>query len=169
MKSPSSNSRVRCDVGGEGSSGTPAGSTGSAPVLLELDDDIKVVGEAADGYQAVRTVAATRPDVVVMDIRMPGVDGLEATRRILTTPSTRSVHVLVLSTFDTDEYVFEALRLGASGFLLKDAEPDELRNAVRTVVAGDALLSPRVTKRVIAQFARCSPAHGQRRYGGWHR
>ncbi len=123
-------------------------------VLLELDPDIQVVGEAGDGEEAVRVVNDVLPDVVVMDIRMPGIDGLEASRRILTAPRTSAVHVLVLSTFDTDEYIFEALRLGASGFLLKNTEPSELRRSIHTVVAGDALLSPTITKRVISRFAR---------------
>lgn len=136
-------------------------------VLLELDGDIEVVGEAADGEQAVRTVAAVLPDVVVMDMRMPGVDGLEATRRILADRRTRSVHVLVLSTFDTVEYVSEALRLGSSGFLLKDTDPGELRRAVRTTVARDALLSPAITKRVIAEFAHRSSTQGQQRPDNW--
>lgn len=121
-------------------------------VLLELDPDSEVVGEAADGDEAVRVVTELRPDVVVMDIRMPGLDGPEAARRILADPRTSEIRVLVLSTCDTDEYVFEALRLGASGFLLKDTEPAELRRSIHTVVAGDALPSPSITERVITHF-----------------
>ncbi len=120
--------------------------------LLEREPDLEVVGEAADGAEAVELARHTRPDVVVMDIRMPKVDGLEATRRLLAaSPAPR---VLVLTTFDVDEYVFEALRLGASGFLLKDAAPEELVSAVRVVAAGDALLAPSVTRRVIEELAR---------------
>ena len=117
--------------------------------LLERADDIVVVGEAADGATGVDAVVSERPDVVLMDIRMPGLDGLEATRRIVGDERLRDVKVVVLTTFDADEYVFEAIRLGASGFLLKDTGPDELRGAVRVVAAGDGLLSPKVTRRVM--------------------
>ncbi len=120
--------------------------------LLEHADDLAVVGEACDGAQAVAQVRADPPDVVLMDIRMPEVDGLEATRRITSDPALAAVRVLVLTTFDLDEYVFDALHAGASGFLLKDVEPDELRQAVRVVARGDALLSPSVTRRLIAEF-----------------
>ena len=120
--------------------------------LLDLADDIDVVGEAPDGEDAVAVTRATRPDVVLMDVRMPGVDGLEATRRIVADPHLDRVRVLVLTTFDLDEYVFEALRAGASGFLLKDVEPDELRAAVRVVAAGQSLLAPAVTRRVIDEL-----------------
>jgi DNA-binding NarL/FixJ family response regulator len=120
--------------------------------LLDLADDIDVVGEARDGEDAVAVTRATRPDVVLMDVRMPGVDGLEATRRIVADPHLDGVRVLVLTTFDLDEYVFEALRAGASGFLLKDVEPDELRAAVRIVAAGQSLLAPAVTRRVIDEL-----------------
>ena len=122
--------------------------------LLDAADDIDVVGEAGDGQEAMTAVRATRPDVVLMDIRMPGLDGLEATRRITTDPDLDGTRVVVLTTFELDEYVFEALRAGASGFLTKDVEPDELRSAVRTVAAGHALLSPSVTRRVVDSFAR---------------
>lgn len=122
--------------------------------LLDAADDIDVVAEAADGHDAVTAVRANRPDVVLMDIRMPGLDGLEATRTITTDPDLNNTRVVVLTTFELDEYVFEALRAGASGFLTKDVEPDELRNAVRTVAAGHALLSPSVTRRVVDSFAR---------------
>jgi DNA-binding NarL/FixJ family response regulator len=121
-------------------------------VLLERAEDIEVVGEAADGEEALRRARAVRPHVVLMDIRMPVLDGLEATRRIAADPGFTGVRVVMLTTFDLDEYVFEALHAGASGFLLKDIEPDDLRAAVRVVAAGDALLSPRVTRRLIAEF-----------------
>jgi DNA-binding NarL/FixJ family response regulator len=120
--------------------------------LLERSDDIEVVGEVANGADAVNAARATYPDVVLMDIRMPVMDGLEATRRIVADEQLSDVRVIVLTTFDLDEYVFEALRVGASGFLLKDIEPDDLRQAVRVVAAGDALLSPRVTRRLITRF-----------------
>jgi DNA-binding NarL/FixJ family response regulator len=121
--------------------------------LLESDDDLQVVGEAADGAEAVALARATRPDVVLMDIRMPGQDGLAATRQIVADPHLAGVRVVVLTTFDLDEYVYEALRGGASGFLAKDVDPAELRHAVRVVARGDALLSPGVTRRLIAEFA----------------
>nr|WP_296067792.1 response regulator transcription factor [uncultured Actinoplanes sp.] len=121
--------------------------------LLNAEPDIRVVGEAADGLEAVRLAQQTRPDVVLMDIRMPGVDGLEATRRIVADPDLALTKVVILTTFELDEYVFEALRTGASGFLVKDTEPVELLRGVRAVAAGDALLSPSVTRRVIGQFA----------------
>jgi DNA-binding NarL/FixJ family response regulator len=121
--------------------------------LLNAEPDIEVVAEAADGVEAVRLAAQTRPDVVLMDIRMPGVDGLEATRRIAADPALTGTRVVILTTFELDEYVFEALRTGASGFLVKDTEPVELLRGVRAVAAGDALLSPSVTRRVIGEFA----------------
>lgn len=123
-------------------------------VLLELTDDLVVVGEAADGREALDVVRAARPDVVVMDVRMPGVDGIEATRRIADDADLADVHVLVLTTFEVDEHVFGALRAGASGFLLKDVDADELHAAVRTVAAGHSLLAPTVTRRVIDELVR---------------
>ncbi|MDT0317876.1 response regulator transcription factor [Streptomyces millisiae] len=122
--------------------------------LLDLTDDLVVVAEAADGALAVEAVRSTRPDVVLMDIRMPRLDGLAATRRIAADPTLADVRVLVLTTFGADEYVFEALRVGAAGFVLKDIEPAELRSAIRTVAAGQSLLSPSVTRGVIEEFAR---------------
>ncbi|MCX4743662.1 response regulator [Streptomyces antibioticus] len=121
--------------------------------LLDAQPDIEVAGEAADGDETVRLVRALRPDVVLMDIRMPVLDGLAATRRITDDETLAEVRVVMLTTFELDEYVFEAIRSGASGFLVKDTEPDELLRAVRAVVAGDALLSPGVTRRLIAEFA----------------
>ncbi len=122
-------------------------------VLFEGEPDIVVTGEAATGEEALSLARHTRPDVVLMDIRMPVLDGLEATRRIATEPPLAGVKVLILTTFESDEYVFEALRAGASGFLLKDAEPTELLHAVRVVAGGEALLSPSVTRRLITRFA----------------
>ncbi|MEU5341346.1 response regulator transcription factor [Streptomyces sp. NPDC020766] len=122
--------------------------------LLDLTDDLVVVAEAADGTQAVEAVRLTRPDVVLMDIRMPGVDGIEATRRIAADSTLDAVRVVMLTTYQVDEYVFEALRNGAAGFLLKDIEPDGLRAAIRTVAAGQSLLAPAVTRSVVEEFAR---------------
>ena len=121
--------------------------------LLDAEDDIDVVGEAASGVEAVRVVSESVPDVVLMDIRMPGGDGLEATRLIVADPALAATRVVVLTTFDLDEYVFEAVRIGASGFLVKDTEPAELLRGVRAVASGDALLSPGVTRRLIGEFA----------------
>ncbi|NBE54743.1 response regulator [Streptomyces boluensis] len=121
-------------------------------VLLNAEPDIEVVGQAVDGVDAVAKVAELAPDVVLMDIRMPELSGIEATRRVVA--SGAPVKVLVLTTFDLDEYVYEALRAGASGFLLKDASADQLAEAVRVVAAGDALLAPGITRRLITEFAR---------------
>jgi len=121
-------------------------------MLLSREQDVEVVAEASNGLQAVEAAARLRPTVVLMDIRMPELDGLQATRRILATDDT--ARILILTTFDLDEYIYEALRAGASGFVLKDDPPEQLLAAIRTVAAGDALLSPAVTKRVIRQFAR---------------
>ena len=121
--------------------------------LLDAVDDIEVVGEASDGDEAVRLATELKPDVALMDIRMPGLDGLAATRAIVEDESLGDVKIVILTTFGLDEYVFEAIRSGASGFLVKDTEPQELIQAVRVVAAGDALLSPGVTKRLLAEFA----------------
>lgn len=121
--------------------------------LLDAQQDINVVGEAANGDEAVQLALEKRPDVVLMDIRMPVVDGLVATRRIVEDERLENVKVIILTTFDLDDYVFEAIRAGANGFLVKDTEPVELLRAVRAVVAGDALLSPSVTRRLIEEFA----------------
>ena len=122
-------------------------------VLLDSAPDIEVVGEAASGEQALSLAKSSRPDVILMDIRMPNLDGLEATRRVVADREMAGVRVLILTTFEVDEYVFEALRSGASGFVVKDIEPTELLQAVRVVARGDALLSPTVTRRLIAEFA----------------
>jgi DNA-binding NarL/FixJ family response regulator len=121
--------------------------------LIDAEDDLEVVGEAADGRQAVEFAASLAPDVVVMDVRMPVMDGIEATRQITSGRGPSEARVLILTTFDLDEYVFEALRAGASGFALKSRPLDELLNAIRTVAAGEALLAPSVTRRLIAHFA----------------
>jgi DNA-binding NarL/FixJ family response regulator len=126
--------------------------------LLGAEDGVEVVGEAADGEQAVSLTRAQQPDVVLMDIRMPGLDGLEASRRILSDPALADVRVVILTTFETDEYIFEAIRLGASGFLVKDTEPADLIKAIRVVAAGESLLSPGVTRRLIEEFARRAKA-----------
>jgi DNA-binding NarL/FixJ family response regulator len=126
---------------------------GGFRALLDAQDDIDVVGEASNGDEAVRLAIEHKPDVVLMDIRMPGEDGLSATRRIAEDERLSHVKVVILTTFDLDEYVFEAIRSGANGFLVKDTEPAELLRAVKAVVAGDALLSPGVTRRLIAEFA----------------
>jgi DNA-binding NarL/FixJ family response regulator len=127
-------------------------------VILDAEADISVVAEAADGEQAHRLALEHSPDVVVMDVRMPVCDGIEATRRV--TASAHGPRVLILTTFDLDEYVFEALRAGASGFLLKDAGADELLHAVRVIAAGEALLAPSITRRLIEDYARRPPPAG---------
>jgi DNA-binding NarL/FixJ family response regulator len=121
--------------------------------LLDAQDDMKVVGEAVDGGDAVRLVTSLIPDVVLMDIRMPRCDGLEATRRIAADERLAQVKIIILTTFDLDEYIFEALRAGASGFLVKDTEPIDLIRGIQAVARGDGLLSPGVTRRLIAEFA----------------
>ncbi|MET7639465.1 response regulator transcription factor [Streptomyces sp. NPDC005438] len=121
--------------------------------ILEDEDDLRVVGEAGDGEEALRVCRETRPDVVLMDVRMPGTDGLEATGRIGADRELSAVRVVILTTFDLDDYVYAALRSGASGFLVKDTEPEELVQAVRVAARGDALISPHITRRLIAEFA----------------
>jgi len=125
-------------------------------VILGMEEDFEVAGEAGDGLAAVELAARLRPDVVLMDVQMPGIDGLEATRRILGDPEV-DTKVVILTTFDREDYLFEALRAGASGFLLKNASPEDLVDAVRVVARGDALLSPEVTRRVIARFSTAAP------------
>jgi len=119
-------------------------------LVLDAQDDMQVVGEAGDGAAALRLVQATRPDVVLMDVRMPGMDGIEATRRIAATAST--TRVLILTTFDLDEYAYAGLRAGASGFLLKDVPPNDLLSAIRAVASGDAVVAPAVTRRLLDAF-----------------
>jgi DNA-binding NarL/FixJ family response regulator len=133
--------------------------------MLGAQDDLEIVGEAADGAEAVEEALRLRPDVVVMDIRMPNVDGIEATRRLQ--QHAGAPKVLVLTTFDLDEYVYEALRAGAGGFLLKDAPPGQLAEAVRTVAAGESLLAPAITRRLVERFVRRPPpeAAAEERFG----
>jgi DNA-binding NarL/FixJ family response regulator len=135
-------------------------------LLLETAGDLEVVGEAGDGRAAVEQAAALRPHVVLMDVRMPRTDGIEATREIVAADP--DVRVLALTTFDLDEYAFAALQAGASGFLVKDAAPTELVAAVRTVAAGDAVVSPRITRRMLELFSRALPARGTRSDDGVH-
>lgn len=132
---------------------------GGFHVLVDSAADLVTVGEAADGAEAVTLTEELAPDVVLMDIRMPVTDGIEATRAIASNPKTAATRVLILTTFDLDEYVYEALRAGASGFLLKDTDPDTLLEAIRVVAAGDALLAPSVTRRLIAEFAQRRAPH----------
>jgi DNA-binding NarL/FixJ family response regulator len=120
--------------------------------LLDAEDDMEIAGQAADGAEAVRLAARERPDVLLMDIRMPVLDGIEATRQIAGHPELANVHVVILTTFELDEYIFDALRAGAAGFLVKDTDAVELIRAVRVVAAGESLLSPTVTRRLIAEF-----------------
>lgn len=134
--------------------------------LLENEPDLEVVGDVADGLAAVATAALTRPDVILMDVRMPGIDGIEATRRIVAAPETAETRIIVLTTFEIDEYIFDALRVGASGFLLKDARPTELLDAIRQVVAGGVLLSPSVTRRVVKTFVD-QPSRGSKPHPRW--
>jgi DNA-binding NarL/FixJ family response regulator len=132
--------------------------TGFAAMVAHADD-LELVGEASDGEEAVALARAERPDVMLMDVRMPRLDGLEATRRITGDPGCAEVRVIILTTFDLDEYVYGALRAGASGFLLKDAAPEDLLGGVRVVAAGDALLAPSVTRRLIERFADAPAEH----------
>jgi DNA-binding NarL/FixJ family response regulator len=127
-------------------------------LILDAEDDIDIIGEASDGLEAVSAALELRPDVVLMDIRMPGVDGLEATRRILAAEPDPPIRILVLTTFDINEYVYDALRAGASGFLLKDVPPEQLVAGVHVVARGEALLAPTITRRLIEEFARHTPA-----------
>jgi len=129
-------------------------------VLIDNETDISLVGEAGDGRQAVAEVRRSRPDVVLMDIRMPVMDGIEALRAITADPQLAETRVLMLTTFELDQYVFDALRAGASGFLIKDTEPAELLHAIRLVAAGESLLSPSVTRRVISHFVERPPVRG---------
>ncbi|MEV4656261.1 response regulator transcription factor [Micromonospora sp. NPDC049301] len=133
-------------------------------VILEVEDDIEVVGEAADGARAVTMARATHPDVVLMDVEMPGMDGLEATR-LITGEGPGAPAVLILTTFDRDDYLFAALRAGASGFLLKNGTPEELVEAIRVLARGDGLLAPEITRRVISTFARPGDPTGAARSG----
>jgi DNA-binding NarL/FixJ family response regulator len=127
-------------------------------MILSEEEGIDVIGEAADGLEAVELARGLKPDVVLMDIRMPGIDGIEATRRILEMESDPPIRILVLTTFDLNEYVYEALRAGASGFLLKDVPAEQLAAGVQVVATGEALLAPSVTRRLIQEFARHAPA-----------
>jgi DNA-binding NarL/FixJ family response regulator len=127
-------------------------------LLLDSEEDIEVIGQAQNGAEAVELTKRLRPDVVLMDVRMPVLDGIEATRRIAQFDAKKPARVLVITTYEVDEYVFLALRAGASGFLLKDTEPADLIQAVRIVAAGDALISPKVTRRLIEEFASLTPA-----------
>ena len=134
-------------------------------MILEAEDDLEVVGECGDGTQAIDSVKRFSPDVVLMDIRMPEMDGIEATRRIVGENGNSAVKVLMLTTFDLDEYVYDALRAGASGFLLKDVPADQLVAGIRLVAQGDALLAPSVTRRLIEEFSRSSRGRAQRPAG----
>jgi DNA-binding NarL/FixJ family response regulator len=127
-------------------------------MILDAEDDIEVVGEAVDGLGAVDTARRLKPDVVLMDIRMPELDGIEATRRLVDPPSEPPIRVIMLTTFDLNEYVYEALRAGASGFLLKDVPPEQLAAGIRVVAGGEALLAPSITRRLIEEFAEVAPA-----------
>jgi DNA-binding NarL/FixJ family response regulator len=127
-------------------------------MILDAEDDLVVVGEATDGLEAVQLAESLAPDVVLMDIRMPQLDGIEATRRVVGLDAANPVRVLMLTTFDLNEYVYEALRAGASGFLLKDVPPEQLAAGIRVVARGDALLAPSITKRLIQEFASSTPA-----------
>ena len=126
-------------------------------MILDAEEGLDVVGEASDGDEAVTLAGTMEPDVVLMDIRMPQVDGIEATRQIIATAGDRPVRVLMLTTFDANEYVYEALRAGASGFLLKDVPPEQLVAGIRIVAGGEALLSPSITRRLIQEFASATP------------
>jgi len=135
-------------------------------MILEAEDDLEIVGEAADGADAVRLVELYKPDVVLMDVRMPVLDGIEATRAITAATPGDETRVLILTTFDLDEYAFSALRAGASGFLLKDVPPSELVSAIRTVARGDAVVSPRITRRLLEEYADSLPELANRSPAG---
>ena len=167
--------RVRVPARGRGSSGADGRSAGMSTVrvliaddqalvragfkmILDAEDDLDVIGEAADGLEAVELARRLKPDVVLMDIRMPQLDGIEATRRVVALGGDAPVRVLMLTTFDLNEYVYEALRAGASGFLLKDVPPEQLAAGIRVVAQGEALLAPSITKRLIQEFASAAPA-----------
>jgi DNA-binding NarL/FixJ family response regulator len=128
-------------------------------LIIKPQEDIELVGEAADGHEAIKLAAKLRPDVILMDIRMPRLDGLEATRRVLADPALQHTRILILTTFDLDEYIYDALRAGASGFLLKDAPSEQLIEGIRVVAAGDALLAPSITRRVIEAYVRQPAPH----------
>ena len=130
-------------------------------MILDAEDDLEVIGEATDGLDAIEQARSLKPDVVLMDIRMPELDGIEATRRLLAEAGDRPVRVLMLTTFDLNEYVYEALRAGASGFLLKDVPPEQLAAGIRVVAQGEALLAPSITRRLIQEFA-AAIAHANR-------
>ena len=134
----------------------------SLAMVINNADGLRVVGEAGDGVEAIEVVGATAPDVVLMDVRMPHLDGIAATRRICENPTLRSTRVLVLSMFELDEYVFEALQAGASGFLLKDSKPDDLVLAIRRTHAGEALFAPTILARLVERYLRVSPASAAR-------
>jgi DNA-binding NarL/FixJ family response regulator len=129
-------------------------------MILEAEEDVEVIGEAADGREAVEEARRLKPDVVLMDVRMPDIDGIEATRRLLADDESEA-KIVMLTTFDMDEYVYDALRAGASGFLLKDVPPEQLVSGIRAVANGDALLAPAVTRRVIEEFVRRPPSSAQ--------
>jgi DNA-binding NarL/FixJ family response regulator len=136
---------------------------GGFRMILDAQPDIEVVGEAADGEEALERAHTLRPDVILMDVRMPGLDGLEATRRLLSRAD--PPRVLMLTTFDLDEYIYDALRAGASGFLLKDVRPEQLADAVRTVATGDTLLAPAITRRLVEQYVRRPPPGARTPHG----
>ena len=127
-------------------------------MILDAEDDLDVVGEASDGAEAVELARRLKPDVVLMDIRMPALDGIEATRQVVALGTPEPIRVLMLTTFDLNEYVYEALRAGASGFLLKDVPPEQLAAGIRVVASGEALLAPSITRRLIQEFAAAAPA-----------
>jgi len=129
-------------------------------MILDAENDIEVTGEASDGVSAIEAARINRPDVILMDVRMPNMDGIEATRRLVNGDDVDPIRVLILTTFDLDEYVYDALRAGASGFLLKDAPPEELVHAVKVVARGEALIAPSITKRLIDEIAERPPPHG---------